>query len=82
MTTSKGLNVSTVSDWLYKHTDIQEIADFISGTAKYICSVNSFSQMTYIRYIKSSSAGYGTGDHGIGSIHPTPQSRNFAFKTC
>jgi hypothetical protein len=82
MTSSKSLNVSTVSGRLYKHTNIQEISDFISGTAKYVCSINSFSQMTYITDIKSSSAGYGTGGHGIGSIHPTPQSINFAFRTC
>jgi hypothetical protein len=37
--------------------------------------------MTCITDIKSSSAGYGTGDHGITSIQPTLQSRNLAFGT-
>jgi len=80
--------VRTVNGWLYKHNNIQGIIDFISGTARYICSdcshcsITPFSQITYITDIKSSSAEYGTGDQGIGLIHPTLQSGNLAFRTC
>ena len=85
MTSSISLNVS---GWLYKHNNIQEISDLISGTARYICSdcshssINSFSQTTYITDIKSSSAEYETRDQGISSIQPPLQSGNLAFRKC
>jgi len=44
-TSSISLNVSIVSGWLYKHNNIQEISDFISGMARYICSDCSHSSI-------------------------------------